>query len=287
MPKVLNRKICIAMALLICFSVTGSSANATGFTFTRDLTVGSVGADVSAVQQFLIDTGFLRIATPTGYFGPMTTNALGTWQALAGVYPSAGYFGPISRGRFTVATSQTIIPVVPPSVVATTTVPVATTSVAVVTTRNGSPVRLRIPTLNIDAPFQFNGLKSDGAMEIPNNITDVGWYTGSPYPGETGNSVITGHIAQIRRSVVTKQGVFYNLSQLRQGDDLYVLNDRGETVTFVVNASRIYDSSADATDVFTSKDGRAHLVLITCEGTWNQDLLSYSQRLVVFADAVQ
>lgn len=124
-------------------------------------------------------------------------------------------------------------------------------------------------------------------MEIPSNIVDVGWYTGSPRPGERGNAIITGHVAQIRRSAVTKQGVFYNLSRLRQGDDIYVLNDKGETIRFVVRKSSLYDPAADATDVFTSRDDRAHLVIITCEGTWNQDQLSYSQRLVVFTDAVQ
>jgi LPXTG-site transpeptidase (sortase) family protein len=146
-------------------------------------------------------------------------------------------------------------------------------------------VRLTIPTLGIDAGFQFNGLKADGTMEIPSNITDVGWYTLGPRPGEVGNAIITGHVAQIRHSVVTKQGVFFNLNQLRPGDKLQVQNDKGETITFVVRESRLYDATADATDVFVSKDTRAHLVLITCEGTWNPAQQSYSQRLVVFADA--
>jgi LPXTG-site transpeptidase (sortase) family protein len=109
----------------------------------------------------------------------------------------------------------------------------------------------------------------------------------SPRPGEIGNAIITGHVAQIRQSVVTKPGVFFNLNQLRQVDNLYVRNDNGETITFVVRESRLYDPTADATGVFVSKDNRAHLVLITCEGTWNKDQLSYSQRFVVFADAVQ
>ena len=47
-----------------------------------------------------------------------------------------------------------------------------------------SPVLLIIPKLNVVAGFQYTGLKSDGTMDIPNNIVDVGWFTGSPEPGE-------------------------------------------------------------------------------------------------------
>jgi sortase (surface protein transpeptidase) len=71
------------------------------------------------------------------------------------------------------------------------------------------------------------------------------------------------------------------------GDTLTVLDDKGSTSTFVVRAVRSYDPTADATDVFTSNDGGAHLNIITCEGTWDQALLSYTKRLVVFTDAVQ
>ncbi|MCX6705132.1 MAG: class F sortase, partial [Candidatus Woesebacteria bacterium] len=120
---------------------------------------------------------------------------------------------------------------------------------------------------------------------IPTNIVDVGWFTGSPRPGEKGNAIITGHVAQIRGGVLVKPGVFSNLNELSAGDKLYIVNEKGESITFVVRENRNYDPSADATDVFISADGGAHLNLITCEGTWNPDKLSYSQRLVVFTDA--
>jgi len=43
----------------------------------------------------------------------------------------------------------------------------------------------------------------------------------------------------------------------------------------------------DSADVFRATDDGAHLNLITCEGTWSQAQLSYSQRLVVFTDATE
>ncbi len=244
--------------LLISVSAAGNSAKS--FTFTHNLTIGIHGDEVSALQQFLIEGGFLKIVAPTGYFGPLTKEALRVWQAKVGIY-SSGFFGP--------------------------------TSIAILKSENGSttqptglPVRLKIPKLAIDASFQYNGLKSDGTMEIPNNIFDVGWFTGSPHPGEKGNAIVTGHVAQIRGGVLTKLGVFSNLNELRPGDTLYILNDKGAFITFMVREIRSYDPAADAADVFRSGDGGVHLNLITCEGAWNPDKLSYSQRLVIFTDAI-
>jgi hypothetical protein len=75
-------------------STGGSTVSAN---FTRDLTVGSKGDDVSALQSILISKGYLKIASPTSYFGSMTKAALAAWQAASGISPAVGYFGPKSR----------------------------------------------------------------------------------------------------------------------------------------------------------------------------------------------
>ena len=121
-------------------------------------------------------------------------------------------------------------------------------------------------------------------MEIPQNIVEVGWFNGSPRPGEKGSSIITGHVAQIRGGIMTKPGVFMELNKLVVGDKLYVVNDKGESITFVVRESRLYDPTADASNVFSANDNGVHLNLITCEGTWNPAEQSYSKRLVIFTD---
>ena len=68
-------------------------------TFTRSLTVGSRGADVTCLQETLVAGGFLSV-TPTGYFGAMTKAGVKAWQASAGVTPASGMFGPISRAKY-------------------------------------------------------------------------------------------------------------------------------------------------------------------------------------------
>ncbi len=69
-------------------------------TFTTDLTVGSTGAQVTALQQVLVSGGYLVMpaGVSMGYFGSLTRAAVMKWQAANGV-PATGYFGPISRAK--------------------------------------------------------------------------------------------------------------------------------------------------------------------------------------------
>lgn len=87
----------------------GSSATGTAVQFNTDLTIGSKGADVTALQQWLVSKGFLQMPANTsyGYFGNVTKAAVAAWQASAGISPAAGYFGPISRAKANAAAGTT------------------------------------------------------------------------------------------------------------------------------------------------------------------------------------
>ncbi len=65
--------------------------------FTRDLTIGSTGADVTTLQTWLIAHGYAIPAGPTGYFGTQTRAAVAAYQAAHSIQPTAGYFGPLTR----------------------------------------------------------------------------------------------------------------------------------------------------------------------------------------------
>jgi LPXTG-site transpeptidase (sortase) family protein len=145
----------------------------------------------------------------------------------------------------------------------------------------GLPMRLKIPTIDVDAAIEYVGLTPDGAMGIPKGPSDVGWFELGPRPGEEGSAVMAGHYGTWKNG---QGSVFDNLHKLRPGDKLYIEDDKGATISFVVRESRRYDPKADAADVFTASDEKPHLNLITCEGAWNKASKSYSQRLVVFAD---
>ena len=81
-------------------SMTGSTSAACG-PFTRDLTVGSTGADVVNLQTALESWGHLVIpaGVSKGNFGPLTKSALARYQSAEGISPAVGYFGPITRAN--------------------------------------------------------------------------------------------------------------------------------------------------------------------------------------------
>ena len=145
---------------------------------------------------------------------------------------------------------------------------------------SGLPIRLKIPKLAVDAGFEYVGLAPDGAMDKPKSLDAAAWFELGTRPGETGSAVIAGHYGYRNG----KLAVFDKLYKLRKGDKLYVEDDRGVITTFVVRESRRYDPNADASDVFGSNDGGAHLNLVTCAGVWNEASQTFSQRLVVFTD---
>lgn len=120
----------------------------------------------------------------------------------------------------------------------------------------------------------------DGRMDVPSGSVNVAWFSLGPHPGQPGSAVIGGHFG-IKNGVPY---VFYNLDKLKAGDMVYVVDDIGYVNAFVVRSISSFDRDADATTVFTSSDGLAHLNLVTCEGVWNQANDSYPQRLVVFTD---
>jgi hypothetical protein len=79
----------------------------TSTTFTTNLTLKSSGAQVTALQNWLIAKGFTISAGATGYFGAQTKAALAAYQASAGISPAAGYFGPLTRAAVNAAGSST------------------------------------------------------------------------------------------------------------------------------------------------------------------------------------
>ena len=148
----------------------------------------------------------------------------------------------------------------------------------------GLPVRLSIPSLDINVALEYVGLTLQGEMDVPKGKDNAGWYNLGPRPGENGSAVIDGHYGVWKNG---KVAVFNNLYKLRKGDVLNVRDENGTIIPFVVRESRIYQQDEDVPDVFKSNDGKSHLNLITCQGIWNKFKKSYPERLVIFTDRIE
>lgn len=142
------------------------------------------------------------------------------------------------------------------------------------------PVRIKIPTIDIDATVDHVGIDPDGSMDVPSGPESVAWFNLGPRPGEIGSAVINGHSGW-KNGTAT---VFDDLYKLKKGDKIYVEDGKGITTIFVVRERRKYDPAADTGRVFGSSDGKSHLNLITCAGIWNDADKTHSERLVVFTD---
>lgn len=88
-------------------TIPGITSSSNPYLFTRNLTIGSTGSDVTALQHYLNTHGFPLAALPgyagslgyeTRYFGVKTQEALAKFQKSVGIVPPVGYFGPITRG---------------------------------------------------------------------------------------------------------------------------------------------------------------------------------------------
>jgi hypothetical protein len=91
-----------AQVQMLLAQIAALSGGASGFT--RDLTVGSTGSDVKALQTWLNAKGYAVASSGAGSpgnettkFGGLTRAALAKFQAAVGITPAVGYFGPKTR----------------------------------------------------------------------------------------------------------------------------------------------------------------------------------------------
>jgi hypothetical protein len=87
-------------------TMDSSTSTSSTYLYVRDLSIGDTGADVVALQQFLLSSGYAIPQGATGYFGLETQSALRAFQATHSITPSAGYLGPKTRAYMNEASSE-------------------------------------------------------------------------------------------------------------------------------------------------------------------------------------
>lgn len=94
----------MVLGLLITSASTSASAlkfappsTSTCVTLTKNLSRGSSDSEVSTLQQFLVDAGYLKIK-PSGLFSSITANAVKSFQLANGISP-IGSVGPMTRAK--------------------------------------------------------------------------------------------------------------------------------------------------------------------------------------------
>lgn len=123
------------------------------------------------------------------------------------------------------------------------------------------------------------GLAADGSVEVPPVTARdrAGWYRHSPTPGQTGPSVILGHVTVGAHG----DGVFRHLGRLRRGERITVRLENGSTAVFAVDRVRtVAKADFPVEEVYGNAD-RPELRLITCGGPRTGE--EYRDNVIVFA----
>lgn len=158
----------------------------------------------------------------------------------------------------------------PPSTIGTSLAPVPV----------GTPVRIRIPELGVDAPVAQVGVDDHGDMAIPEQVDQVGWYRFGPAPGSrAGSVVLAGHVDSAQQGI----GVFHELWNATAGDTVVIATDSGREFRYRVVSREAFDKKAVPMADLFSTTGAPRLTLITCGGSFDSSIRSYDDNIVVTA----
>jgi sortase (surface protein transpeptidase) len=143
-----------------------------------------------------------------------------------------------------------------------------------------TPTRIAIPAIGVSAPVTRLGLNADGTVQVPplDNHNLAGWYDGSVAPGAKGTSVILGHVDDY-----AGPSVFYNIKNLRKGDEIDVTRADGGTAVFRVDGvQKAVKTNFPTSDVYGNVPYPA-LRLVTCGGPFDAKTGEYLDSIVVYA----
>jgi sortase (surface protein transpeptidase) len=136
------------------------------------------------------------------------------------------------------------------------------------------PVRLRIPTIDVDTRLEYLGLNEDRSINVDFDPSVAGWWEGGPRPGQVGPAVIMGHVRW------KAPAVFSRLGSLQRGDEILVDRADGTTARFVVTGQGKYRKAAFPSDLVYYPTLEPELRLVTCGGLIGGN---YTENVVVFA----
>jgi len=145
------------------------------------------------------------------------------------------------------------------------------------------PVRIKIPSIEVNAPLTQLGLDSTGHLAVPpdNNKNLAGWYKNGPTPGSAGNALIDGHVDNMKGPAV-----FYNLGALHKNDTIEVDRQDGSAAVFGIDAVEVYEKNAFPDQKVYGSTADPELRVITCGGGYSKKK-GYQGNVVVYAHLVQ
>lgn len=140
---------------------------------------------------------------------------------------------------------------------------------------------VRLPKLGVSAPVLKVGINMNGEMVLPRNSYEVAWLDQGPFPGDTNNGVLAGHI---RWNHV--DGSFGNIQKLVPGDSVIVELD-GKTWEFRVTWMCLFDFDTPLAEQIMGYTNVPSVTLISCGGVYSWTSHTHNKRVAVRAELVR
>lgn len=142
------------------------------------------------------------------------------------------------------------------------------------------PVRVVIPSIEVDSGLETLDLGDDGKLAAPRDYRSAGWFAAGTQPGQPGPSVIAGHVDS-----TDGPAVFARLDELEVGGEVQVVREDGSAVRFLVAAMETFPKDEFPTASVYGPVPGPELRLITCDGLFDRSTGHYVDNLVVYAVA--
>ncbi|PZG89636.1 class F sortase, partial [Streptomyces sp. NTH33] len=141
------------------------------------------------------------------------------------------------------------------------------------------PLRIRIPSIRVNAPLIGLGLTESGSLDVPpaDDKNLAGWYEAGTTPGERGTAIVAGHVDNTQGPAV-----FYDLGALKKGSTIEVDRRDGGVAVFTVDAIEVYEAKDFPDEKVYGAAKRPELRVITCGGGYSKST-GYQGNVVVFA----
>lgn len=143
-----------------------------------------------------------------------------------------------------------------------------------------APARITAPALGIDAPVDPVGVAADGQMELPEDVSRVGWYRFGTTPGGAGSAVIAGHVDDAEQGL----GALAPIARAEVGDEVTVTDSAGTATRWRVVSREVITKQVLPVERIFARDGAPRLTLVTCGGPFQPELRSYRDNVVVVAE---
>jgi hypothetical protein len=143
------------------------------------------------------------------------------------------------------------------------------------------PVRIRIPSMDVDSRLIDLGLAKDGSVEVPEAVDVAGWYDQGPRPGQDGPAVILGHVDS-----KDAPGIFFDLVDVERGALVRIDRADGTSAQFRITHVEKMPKTRFPTDLVYAPSLDPTLRLVTCGGSYDHSRRSYRDNVIAFAELV-